>query len=293
MLSGFSFIRNGLSLGYPFQESLQSLLAICDEVVLAVGDSQDGTREYLESLVNPKLRIIDTVWDEALREGGKILAQQTDIALRECKGDWCLYLQGDEVLHEEDTKIILDQMSKADQDPQVEALLFRWIHLFGSYRHRGAGRQWYRREIRAFKRNPNVVSWGDAQGFRVKETSGAFRKLRARQTEARIFHYGWVRHPRHQYAKTQAMNKLYHDDSWMQKNIPSADEFQIQSYDIRPYDKSHPAIMHDRMQRDELWTSQFDPQKALKPKSFRVAISDWIEDKIGWRMGEYKNFEEC
>ena len=159
-LSGFTFIRNGRSLGYPFEESLASLLRVCDDVTIAVGRSDDDTRDYVASLGDPRLRIIDTVWDDSLREGGRILAQQTDVALAGCTGDWCLYLQGDEVLHEADDARLRAEILRADGDPAIEALLFRWIHLFGSYDYQGVGRQWYRREIRAVRNTGKVMSWG-------------------------------------------------------------------------------------------------------------------------------------
>ena len=80
-ISGFSFIRNGIRLHYPFIESIQSILPLCDEFIIAVGNSDDGTREAIQQLNNSKIKIIDTVWDESLRKGGKILAMQTNIAL--------------------------------------------------------------------------------------------------------------------------------------------------------------------------------------------------------------------
>ncbi len=291
-LSGFTFIRNGLSLGYPFEESLASLLELCDDVSIAVGDSADGTLEYVRSLNSPKLQICETVWDDNLRVGGHILAQQTDIARSHCDGDWCLYLQGDEMLHEDDYDLIRREISRADADTRCEALVFQWIHLFGSYSYQGVGRQWYRREVRAVRNNPNVVSWGDAQGFRFREGDNTFRKLRARQIPARIFHYGWVRHPRAQGAKAQAMNRLYHDDEWMQANIPASSEFKAKCYELRPYAGSHPALMRERIARDAAWTSLFDPKAAIVPKPFRVALSDRVEQWTGWRMGEYTNFTE-
>lgn len=291
-LSGFTFIRNGRSLGYPFEESLASLLRVCHDVTIAVGKSDDDTREYIESLREPRLHIIDTVWDDSLREGGKILAQQTNVALAACKGDWCLYLQGDEVLHEQDDELLLHSIAAADADGRAEALLFRWIHLFGSYNYQGAGRQWYRREIRAVRNTGNVISWGDAQGFRTRNSDGSIRKLRALQTDCRIFHYGWVRHPRHQAAKAQAMNRLYHDDSWMAENIPTADEFHASCYEVVPYTGTHPACMSERIKRDQVWTSQFDPARAMVAKPLRVALCDAWERATGHRIFEYKNFEE-
>jgi len=71
-VSGFTFIRNGTLLGYPFMESLKSLLQVCDEVVVAVGNSDDDTLAQVRSLDNPKIRIIETSWNEKMQDRGYI-----------------------------------------------------------------------------------------------------------------------------------------------------------------------------------------------------------------------------
>ncbi|MFM8456405.1 MAG: glycosyltransferase, partial [Ignavibacteria bacterium] len=132
-ISGCTFVRNGFLLGYPVKESLHSLLSLCDEVIIAIGNSEDETLQYVQSLNNPKVRIIETIWDDSLREGGKILAQQTNIALEQCTGDWVIYLQADEVLHEKDRELLKSSMHRANQRPEIEGLLFQYLHFFGDY----------------------------------------------------------------------------------------------------------------------------------------------------------------
>ncbi|MEP7220068.1 MAG: glycosyltransferase family 2 protein, partial [Bacteroidota bacterium] len=105
-ISGFSFVRNALLYDFPLEESLRSLLPLCDEVVIAVGKSDDETPEMVRDIGGAATRVIGTVWDDSLREGGRIYAMQTDIALAECTGDWCIYLQADEVLHEADHDLL-------------------------------------------------------------------------------------------------------------------------------------------------------------------------------------------
>src|SRR5437868_3557038 len=105
-ISGFTFIRNGFKLNYPFLEAIESILPVCDEMIVVVGNSEDGTREAVENLHPSKIHIIDTVWNDSLREGGKILAQQTNLALDSISGDWGFYIQGDEVVHENDLEKI-------------------------------------------------------------------------------------------------------------------------------------------------------------------------------------------
>ena len=63
-VSGFMFIRNGSILGYPFIESIKSVLPICDEFVIAVGKSDDDTLSKIRAIKSKKIRIIETIWNE-------------------------------------------------------------------------------------------------------------------------------------------------------------------------------------------------------------------------------------
>ncbi|MGH2566706.1 MAG: glycosyltransferase, partial [Bacteroidota bacterium] len=163
-ISGFSFVRNAVQYDYPFLEAIQSILSLCDEFIIAVGKSEDDTFEQLRSLNSPKIKIIETVWDESLRAGGAILAQQTNVALDHVSGDWAFYMQADEVVHEKDLSTIRRAMEQHVTDKEVEGLLFSYKHFYGSYRHVGDSRRWYRREIRVIRPGIGVRSWGDAQG---------------------------------------------------------------------------------------------------------------------------------
>lgn len=291
-ISGFTFVRNALLFGYPIYESIHSLLPLCDELIIAAGKSDDDTVTYLKSLQNKKIKIIETEWDNSLREGGLIYSQQTNIALKECKGEWCIYLQADEVLNEGDYDQIINEINSADTNPNIEALLFRYLHFYGSYDYIGTGRQWYRREIRAFKNTGNVISWGDAQGFRIKEND-KFRKLMAKQTNARVFHYGWVKPPTTQNIKFNYTQKYYHKDVKFDLNSSEADKIFDYNFahELEKYIDSHPKIMENRIISDEYWAKHFDPNR-LKKKPFLVNLSDKIEKSIGWRIGEFKDFIE-
>jgi glycosyltransferase involved in cell wall biosynthesis len=290
-ISGFSFVRNASIFDYPLEESLRSLLPLCDQVVIAVGDGSDDP-EAIRRIDPKKIEVIPTIWDESLREGGRIYAQQTDLALERCDGDWCIYLQADEVLHEGDYERIRRDIADADRDRNVDALLFRYLHFYGSYDYIGQGRQWYRREIRAFRNRGDVISWGDAQGFRRRSADGTITLLRARQTESRIFHYGWVKPPDIQQRKQRAAHRYWHDDEWIAQNIPATDWFDYASaFELDRYRGDHPAVMAGRIAASKPWTDRFDAGR-LRPKPFLVALTDRIERLTGWRIGEYRNFIE-
>ena len=46
-VSGFSFIKNALIYDFPIVEAIKSILPICDEFVVAVGESDDDTLELI------------------------------------------------------------------------------------------------------------------------------------------------------------------------------------------------------------------------------------------------------
>jgi glycosyltransferase involved in cell wall biosynthesis len=283
-ISGFSFVRNGVKFDYPFLESISSILPICDEFVVAVGKSDDDTLQRIRSLGSPKIRIIETEWDESLRTGGSILAQQTNIALDHVKGDWAFYLQADEVVHEDDLPLIREAVRQADADTRAEGLLFAYKHFYGSYDYIGSSRRWYRHEIRVVRLGIGVRSWGDAQGFRI-----GGRKLHVRPVNAAIYHYGWVKPPGTQMAKQRDFNKLWHSDEWIGRNIPWTTEYAYsEGGRLERFDRTHPAVMSERMKRQN-WTFTYHPERAQRP--FRERMLEWFEGVTGWRIGEYRNYE--
>ncbi|MCS7176767.1 MAG: glycosyltransferase family 2 protein [Candidatus Kapabacteria bacterium] len=288
-ISGFSFVRNAFRYGYPVLESLRSLLPICDEVVVAVGDSDDGTLEAIRGLGDPKLHIIETTWYPT-EPGWRILAEQTQIALNACRGTWCIYLQADEVLHEQDYPLIWQSLEQAVADERVEAFVLRYYHFYGSYDYIGTGRQWYRREIRIVRNSGNVISWGDAQGFRKRLPDGRTQLLRARELPVYVYHYGWVRPPKVMLQKLRSFHQLWHDEEWIQQHLPHGEAFDYRSaYRVQRFTGTHPAVMHERIERDREWTQFFDPRRLAKAP-LRVRLSDWLEALTGWRIGEYRNF---
>ncbi len=282
-VSGFTFIRNGITFDYPFRESILSLLPLVDELVIAVGRSEDETLSAIRSIPSEKIRVIETVWDESLRSGGQVLAQQTNIALQEIRGDWGFYLQGDEVLHESDTDVIRKALSRYSQSHNIEGLLFNYLHFYGAYDTVGDSRKWYRREVRIIRNGIGIESWGDAQGFR---RSG--KKLRVAHIPARIFHYGWVKPPEGQRKKLSSFHKLWHTDDWVDREMGSEGTYiYADGGRLSRYDSTHPTVMAQRI-RNAGWP--FDRELSNANVSLKDRLLNCIEDTAGWRIGEYKNY---
>jgi hypothetical protein len=140
-ISGFTVIKNGVLMGYPVLQSIRSILPAVDEMVIGVGKSEDGTKELIESLNDPKIRIFDSFWDPTKTKGGLMLSEKTNEALDQCQYDWCFYVQADEVVHEDDLPKIRAAVEKYDSDPKVQGLLFDYIHFYGSYSTIAASRK--------------------------------------------------------------------------------------------------------------------------------------------------------
>lgn len=285
-VSGFTIVRNAIKYDYPVVEAISSILPLCDEVVVAVGRSEDDTLQLIRSIGSPKIKIIETVWDERLREGGRVLADETDKAFRAtaADSDWCFYIQGDEVIHEKYLPVIKAAMEKYRDDKRVEGLLFNYTHFYGSYDYVGDSRQWYRREIRVVRNDKAIRSYRDAQGFRKNG-----EKLKVKPVDASVYHYGWVKPPAAQQAKQQSFNKLWHDDEWMKKHIPDVNEFDYSQIDsLARFTGTHPQIMQKRIDQMN-WKFTFDPTQKKLPLKLKLLL--FIEKRSGWKIGEYKNYK--
>ncbi|MBL0048583.1 MAG: glycosyltransferase family 2 protein [Bacteroidetes bacterium] len=285
-VSGFTFIRNALKYDYPIVEAITSILPICDEFVVAVGKSEDATLQLIQNIGSPKIKIIETIWNERLREGGRVLADETNKAFNAVStdSDWAFYIQGDEVIHEKYLPAIRQAMLDNALDTRVEGLLFDYTHFYGSYDYIANSRKWYRHEVRIIRKDPEIYSFRDAQGFQKYN-----RPLRVKKCNASVYHYGWVKPPELQQAKQESFHKMWHDDDWVQKNIPKAATFDYSKIDsLTSFKGTHPNVMLPRI-NSKNWHFSFDPTKGIKP-AFRYRLLNYIQNKTGWKIGEYRNY---
>lgn len=127
-ISGFTFIRNGINYGYPFVESIKTLTKLCDEVIVVVGNSIDNTLQSIEGIGSDKIKIIHSIWDDSLREGGSVFCEQANIGFDNISGDWGIHLQADEVFHESDYENIIKAIKENNNNPKLEGLLFNFLN---------------------------------------------------------------------------------------------------------------------------------------------------------------------
>lgn len=284
---GFSFIRNAEKFGYPIEEAIRSILPLCSEVVVAVGQSDDGTRSLVAG-IDPRVRIVDTEWNNSLQAGGAVLADETNKAFRSIgpEADWCLYIQGDEVLHEAGYHNLRQAMQRWKDHPEVDGLLLRYHHFYGSFDYVGTSSLWYRNEVRIIKNNKSIYSYRDAQGFR----KAAAEKLSVKPVDAWMHHYGWVRPPQTMQDKMNNFGRYYHGDAWAaEQALRLTGPFDYGQIDtLMRYEGTHPAVMQPRISRMN-W--QFDYDLSYNRPKLKDRLKNGLETLTGKRPFDYKNYK--
>ncbi len=284
---GFTFIRNAVKFDFPVVEAITSVLPLCEHFVVAVGNSEDNTRELIQGISPEKISIVDTLWDDTLRKGGIVYASETDKAFDAVpqEYDWCFYIQGDEVLHEKYLPAVRQSMLDNLHRKEVEGLLFGFRHFYGTYDYFGDSRKWYRNEIRIIRNNKSIRSYRDAQGFRKNN-----QKLVVAPANAEIYHYGWVRPPKYMQEKIDEVRKFYKGISEQEASQKAGVKvFDYSgSYDaLARFEGTHPRVMQQRIDRQN-WKVNVNLKHIRMKSKYRLLY--FIEKKFGKRLFEYRNY---
>jgi len=286
LISGFSMVRNATKLYYPVRASIESILPLVDEFVIAVGDcdADDHTMDEIRKISSDKIRIIHTVWDIEKYPGHSEYAHQTDIAKEHCKGKWLFYLQSDEVIHEKYLPVIRERCLQLADHEEVEGLLFDYKHFWGDYSHYIVSHAWYSREIRIIRNQPDIHAWGGAQSFRrIPDFDGQdyFQrkntfKLKVATAGAEVYHYGWVRPPELMQKKRFSFETHFKGDKAIEifKDEPETFNYGNLSK-LTEFRATHPAVMQD-------FLKQFNWQQKLYPHNPQVKKHK--HDKLKYRM---------
>lgn len=293
-------VRNAEKYYFPIRESILSILPIVDEFIVALGnnDENDNTRNIIESIQSDKIKIFDRTWSEDDFKESKIFAIETNFALSQCTGDWCFYLQADEVVHENDLdKIVADCQYYLDKK-EVDGLLFSYYHFWGDYDHYLPFHGWYKNEIRIIRNNAGVFSYKDAQSFRKNN----HEKLNVMETDAHIYHYGWVRPPGRMQAKKKEHDSIHHgigNTEIAYKLLPG--EFDYGPMGRLPiFNSNHPAVMLEFMQKLN-WQQKLNQTKSaklqrplMKHERLKYRILTFLENKLnkGKEFFGYSNWNK-
>jgi hypothetical protein len=285
VLSGFTLVRNAIKLDFPIVPAIRSVLAVCDEVVVNVGKSEDATRDLVASIHDPRVRILDTEWDFTQRN--LMLSHETQRAMDACRGSWGIYIQADEVLHERGARTLKEKIADWDRDTRVEGLLVKYLHFYGGFDRIATSRRWYRREVRCIRLGRDIRPYQGAQGFRVGPD---YRKIRARPTHAEMFHYGWAR-PAKAIKEKHEVSKTIYPWSAELSARDQARGFLEWIPLLRNFTGTHPIAA-----REWIAERSHDPERQIGPRHFkfehlRYYLSDWIERLTGARVFEFRNYQ--
>jgi glycosyltransferase involved in cell wall biosynthesis len=273
-ISGFTFLRNAVELGFPFEQSIRSLLPLVDEFVIAVGVSADETLERVHAIGDAKIRVIPTRWNERMSHRGFVYAQQKMIAQYACTGDWAFYLEGDEVLHEGELNRIAQSVQCHHGNPQVEALVFDYYHFFGSPEIIATGPSWYRRECRLIRNTIRTYA-PDGQYWLVTENHKRGRNPRAALANAHVYHYGWIRQSDKMQKKMDQVSRYWSHEP------PKIRYSQVDARMLSAFKGSHPQIMQDWIESEAERDFMVDPNYKLTRRDQRLRLKLAIERLTG------------
>ena len=283
-VSGFTFLRNGQKLGYPFVASIRSILPLVDEFVIALGPCDDATEAMLCEIGDPKIRIIPTTWNENLRSDysvkGFVFGQQKSIALYNCTGDWAFYLEADEVLHEDDLPKIRAAMETHLNDERVEALAFDYLHFYGNKNTIAWSPGWYRSEVRIIRNT--IPAWSsESLFFNVVVSHKKSRHPRAAHTGATIYHYGWVRSEAQMNMKSASILKF-----WNNRPAEAVDYSKIDAAVLKEFSGQHPQVLKDWLPKaDGLFKADPKHQLTAREKKHRRMV--WLEKTLGLKFSKH------
>ncbi|MCU0473932.1 MAG: hypothetical protein MUC93_11320 [Bacteroidales bacterium] len=285
-VTGFTFIRNAVKFDYPVAEAIRSILPVCDDFVVAVGNSDDNTEDLIRNIDSQKIKVINTVWNDSpeMKILGRVFASETDKAIKAIPddSDWAFYIQGDEAVHEKYLDNIRNAMEKWKEDKQVDGLLFNYLHFYGSFDYVGVSQRWYRNEVRVIRNDKSIYSFRDAQGFR----KGDNRKLKVKPVDACVYHYGWVKEPEMMVKKIRNTSTFYEGIEWLE-SAGKKQFFDYSSIDaLNRFRGTHPEVMKERI-RNKNWTFDHDMSYNKLPLKYRGKL--FLRKYLHWNTF-YENF---
>ena len=261
-ISGFTFIRNGVELGFPFEASIRSLLPLVDEFVVVVGQSNDDTLARVRAIGSPKIRIIETIWNERMADRGFVYAQQKMIAQYACTGDWAFYLEGDEVVHEAELANIRASVDQHHANPAVEALVFDYHHFYGTPDFVANSPAWYRRECRLIRNT--IRSYApDGQYWLITSDHKKGRNPQAALANAHIYHYGWVRSNEAMQKKLDQVSKFW------SHGAPTVRYSNFDAQVLQPFTGTHPELVKPWLESSAEKSFTIDPNYRLSKRERR------------------------
>lgn len=226
-------IKNGITQGYPFWESLKSCLPFANEIVISEGNSSDETATYINKFASiygsasgngPTIRLFRDEWTKGQSGNGEIISIISEKNMRRCTYNWIYYLQADEIVHEGNVDFIKSIASKNSR--RYNAVEFYFWHFLGSWNPVKSGAA-YHEAIRMVKNNPKIKLMGDGWTFEG-DVSPVCKSVNVPHP---LFHLGWV-FPHNCDQKHLEHGKIYAQNSQYQKVASEAkDRLSVNKYE--------------------------------------------------------------
>lgn len=203
-LSGYIPVRNGIRLDYCAQLVVESMLPVCDEVVVCDSDSDDGTREYFDALalVEPKIRVINYPWPDPVKDVW-MLQKWNDFTRKQIGYDMQLSMDADEVIH-------------PDSYPEIRRAVaergcrwFRRLHFWKDAKHLLPDGQVCGRMVGRLGPTELMMPSDNAEAHPGGEPE--LRKRAAYHPKLLIWHMGFLRKPEAFFEKSKVMQRAMMD----------------------------------------------------------------------------------
>lgn len=285
-ISGFTIIRNAIINDYPAVEAITSILPMVDEMIVAVGKSDDDTEGLIRSIGSDKIKVIQSEWDLSQLPGGKVMAIETNKAFHQISADsdWAFYIQCDEVIHEKYHASIIESCARYLNDRRVYGLVFNYVHFYGTYDYYGDSRRWYNKEIRIIRNDKRIYSFKDAQGFRMDG-----KRLPSKLIDASVYHYGWVKKPELMDKKLRTLSTNWMGRAMKERLEKTQGVFNYDEYDsLERFKGTHPAVMQKRIS-EKNWHVDLDVTK--KRFTFKKRLMYLLEKTTGIRLFSFRNYK--
>ncbi len=260
-ISAFTLIKNMVKFDYPCIESINSVLPFVDEVIVNIGKSDDGTEELLQKEFGQEEKVIlfEQEWEDS-SQGTTFFSNQTNNALGMCSSDWALYIQADEVLHEDDGVLLGKWIDRADRE-NAHGILFNYNHFAKDPWHVKKtykdGFDFYDKEIRLFRNDNSMISFGDGQSFCFIEDfmdprgpqPAMHRASRFIESPLQMYHYSYLRDKKKLLEKKKYLETFYKvSEPGRIENIPQENgEYVIDDSTLKEFTGQHPAVMAKRI----------------------------------------------
>jgi hypothetical protein len=256
---GFSYVRNGENIGYPYFEAFQCLTAFCDHTYIAVGDSTDETRAKVLSL--PKVTVIDTIWEEKMRVDGAIFSQQANLALAKVRENhqegWALHLQADQIVCAKDFEKLREDFQTAERQG-CDGLAMRFLHFWITPERIAHSKRWFPQTVNAVKVQSKGISVGDSQSL------GNCEKVF--DSDVTVFHYGHALGEKYLEKKQRALHRWWHKDAAIDRVMKKSKKKDAKEPNL-PFLGVHPKWMKERQKQnlqavEECWIVGSHPELA-------------------------------